>query len=256
MFMLLSTYFIFLPRYSKSPLIRRRDHHSELDENISAGFARVNFAIEKFVEEVKALNLWNNVTVVQFSEFARTLDPNSGFGVDHAWGGNHMHFGGAINGGKVRGLYPHDFVESPSNDYALSRGRLIPTSPWDSMWLGTSEWFGIDVESDEIDKVLPMNKNFPPEKLYREAELYKAVLPSLSAQIVADEPIFAEMAMADEEPAIETENDTFGEVDLTADNEGEPVAKLLGLSNISKTSLSKTEGDKLNEVSSGIIFHK
>ena len=122
-----------------------RDHHSEVDSNISSRFARVNFAIEKFVKEVKALNLWNNVTVVQFSEFARTLDPNSGNGVDHAWGGNHFHFGGAVNGGKVRGLYPHDFVESSLNPIALSRGRMIPEHPWDAMWYGTAEWFGINV---------------------------------------------------------------------------------------------------------------
>ena len=203
-----------------------RDHHSEVDSNISSRFARVNFAIEKFVKEVKALNLWNNVTVVQFSEFARTLDPNSGNGVDHAWGGNHFHFGGAVNGGKVRGLYPHDFVESSLNPIALSRGRMIPEHPWDAMWYGTAEWFGINVEGDEIDKVLPMNKNFPSEKLYGEAELYKAVLPAASAQILDEGPIVAEMAYG--EPAIETGND-ITELDLTIDNEGELATKLLGL---------------------------
>lgn len=194
--------------------------------------------------------------MVQFSEFARTLDPNSGNGVDHAWGGNHFHFGGAVDGGKVRGLYPHDFVESSLNLIALSRGRMIPEHPWDSMWYGTAEWFGIDVEGDEIDKVLPMNKNFPSEKLYREAELYKAVLPAAPAQILVEGSIAAEMA--DGEQDIETGNDIM-ELDLTIDNEGELATKLLGLGvpNLSKTSPLKTVGNKVEDSKVSIgLFHK
>ncbi len=42
---------------------------------------------------MKMAGLWNNVTVVQTSDFARTLNPNSGDGTDHAWGGNYMMMG-------------------------------------------------------------------------------------------------------------------------------------------------------------------
>ncbi|KAL7498783.1 hypothetical protein ACHAWT_008793 [Skeletonema menzelii] len=119
---------------------------------------------------VKTQGLWNNVTLVQFSEFARTLDPNTGDGSDHAWGANHFHFGGQVAGGKVRGLYPDDFVQSPSNPLALSRGRMVPTYPWDAMWKGTAEWFGVD-DGAEMLKVLPMHLNFP-NRTYDAAELY------------------------------------------------------------------------------------
>ena len=96
-----------------------------VDVSLSSRLTRLNDGIEKFVLEIKALGLWDWTTVVQFSEFARTLDPNSSDGVDHAWGGQHFLFGGAVSGGKVRGLYPYDFKESADNPIALSRGRRI-----------------------------------------------------------------------------------------------------------------------------------
>merc|ERR1712157_498289 len=209
------------------------DHHADVDINLSSRFTQVNNAIEKFVGEVKALNLWNNVTVVQFSEFARTLDPNSSNGVDHAWGGNHFHFGGAVEGKKVRGLYPHDFVQSSTNPIALSRGRMIPQHPWDSMLYGTVEWFGIDVGSVEIDKVLPMNKNFPMEKLYSESELYKAELPASSQEIPAGVESMPS-GSTDEEFT-----DKEDRLDLTIDSEGESAEKLLGIPNTPKMILEE-----------------
>ncbi len=42
---------------------------------------------------MKAVGLWKNVTLIQTSDFARTLTPNSGIGTDHAWGGNYMMMG-------------------------------------------------------------------------------------------------------------------------------------------------------------------
>lgn len=149
------------------------DMHSNVLEALMNKFTSVNFALGKFVQEVKALGLWTNVTVVQFSEFGRTLDPNSGDGVDHAWGGNHFVFGGSIDGGKVRGLYPHDFVQSSTNPIALSRGRLIPTTPWDASLAGVAEWFGAD-KGSEMEKVLPMHSNFDSSVIFDEAELYKS----------------------------------------------------------------------------------
>ena len=56
-----------------------------VDENLVVNFSRINSAIEAFVNELKFLNLWSSTTVVQFSEFARTLNPNTGDGSDHGW---------------------------------------------------------------------------------------------------------------------------------------------------------------------------
>ena len=38
--------------------------------------------------EMKVQGMENSVTVVQGSEFGRTITPNTNGGTDHAWGGN------------------------------------------------------------------------------------------------------------------------------------------------------------------------
>jgi len=63
------------------------DTHDDVDVNLVENFAEINAAMEAFVNELKYLDLWSSTVVVQFSEFARTLNPNSGSGTDHAWGG-------------------------------------------------------------------------------------------------------------------------------------------------------------------------
>ena len=148
------------------------DTHADVDASLITNFGRINAALEAFVAEVKALNLWDATTMVQFSEFARTLDPNTGDGSDHGWGGVHFMLGGSVNGGKVLGAYPDDFEQSSTNPIALSRGRMIPTHPWDSMWYGTAQWFGVNSEAD-MNKVLPMHKNFPASLLYDSSELFQ-----------------------------------------------------------------------------------
>ena len=202
--------------------------HSEVLASLVNRFTTVNFALGKFVQEVKALDLWKNVTVVQFSEFGRTLDPNSGDGVDHAWGGNHFVFGGSIDGGKIRGLYPHDFVQSSTNPIALSRGRMIPTTPWDASWAGVAEWFGAD-KGAEMEKVLPMHSNFGPSVIFDEANLYKSGQDVVEAPALIapdDGPVAAELTVSTDVSPL----DDDGEFDHLedggdADNEN----KLLGI---------------------------
>eukprot|EP00581_Thalassiosira_minuscula_P029694 CAMPEP_0183762116 /NCGR_PEP_ID=MMETSP0739-20130205/8867_1 /TAXON_ID=385413 /ORGANISM="Thalassiosira miniscula, Strain CCMP1093" /LENGTH=334 /DNA_ID=CAMNT_0026000357 /DNA_START=17 /DNA_END=1018 /DNA_ORIENTATION=+ len=147
------------------------DSHAD-DGKLIGNLNRINFAIEAFVSELRFLDLWESTVVVQFSEFARTLSPNSGSGTEHGWGGHHFMFGGAVKGGRVLGQYPVDFEEGDSDGIALSRGRIIPTLPWDAMWKGTCEWFGILGAGPGMDKVLPMHRNFPPSALYNEADLF------------------------------------------------------------------------------------
>lgn len=149
------------------------DTHSNVDAALINNFGRIDGAINAFVEELNNIGLWENTVLVQFSEFARTLDPNTGDGTDHAWGGQHFVLGGALqNGGKVLGEYPTDFNQGDPAKLALSRGRMIPTTPWDAMWKPVVEWFGIAPNSPEMDKVLPMHKNFPAGKLYSEADFF------------------------------------------------------------------------------------
>jgi uncharacterized protein (DUF1501 family) len=61
------------------------DTHSNVDISLINNFNRINGVIQAFVDEVNVLGLWESTVVVQFSEFARTLDPNTGDGTDHGW---------------------------------------------------------------------------------------------------------------------------------------------------------------------------
>jgi len=123
------------------------------------------------------LGLYKSMVLLQFSEFGRTLTPNTNSGTDHAWGGNYFLIGGALNGGKVLGHYPAEFERSESNKITLTRGRLVPTTPFDAVWMGTSEWFG--VPSSQMEYVLPMHKNFPAGTLFSKEDLFRSeeVLP-------------------------------------------------------------------------------
>lgn len=90
---------------------------------------------------MKALQIDQNVVVVQGSEFGRTISANSNQGSDHAWGGNYYVFGGDVSGGRILGKYPRSFGDSdPTN---IGRGRLVPSTSWDALWYGIAQWFGI-----------------------------------------------------------------------------------------------------------------
>ena len=124
--------------------------------NLRNRFIEVNEGYEAFAAELKHMNLWANVTTIQVSDFARTLNPNSGDGTDHAWGGNYMmmgkcacaafvycfnillllmhlvvtdfYTGGSVKGGQILGDYPDNLTDD--GPLTLSRGRMIPTKPW------------------------------------------------------------------------------------------------------------------------------
>lgn len=84
-----------------------------------------------------------------------------------AWGGNHFIIGGSVAGGKILGTYPDDFSDTgPLN---IGRGRLIPTMPWEGLWLGVAEWFG--VEPEQIETVLP-NLGAFTQNIYGKSDLY------------------------------------------------------------------------------------
>jgi len=89
------------------------------------------------------------------NNFGRTLTSN-GNGSDHAWGGNAMVMGGAVNGKEVYGSYP-----DISSDIPLSvsrRGKLIPTTSCDEYFAELISWFG--VSDGDIPYVLPNIGNF------------------------------------------------------------------------------------------------
>lgn len=80
-------------------------------------------------------------------------------------------FGGGVAGGKVLGQYPTDFEQGDDDKLVIGSSRIIPSHPWDSMWKGTAEWFGVQ-NGAEMEKVLPMHVNFPENKLYSKDDLF------------------------------------------------------------------------------------
>lgn len=128
----------------------------------------MNAGLTAFVAEMKAQGIWDHVTVLTVSDFARTLTSN-GQGTDHAWGGNHFIMGGGVNGGKFFGKFPEGLTEAAEMN--IGRGRVIPTSAWESVWKGMVEWFG--VEPGQMGEVLPNLANFPDSDVWGKNQLYK-----------------------------------------------------------------------------------
>jgi uncharacterized protein (DUF1501 family) len=133
------------------------DTHSDLGDQLSLLFGQLNAALTSFVAEMKAKNVWNNVTIATVSDFGRTLTSN-GVGTDHAWGGIMAVAGGAVRGGQVHGQYLTDLTSQGPR--VISRGRVIPTLPWEAMWYGIAQWMG--VEPSQMAEVLPNAGNFVP----------------------------------------------------------------------------------------------
>jgi uncharacterized protein (DUF1501 family) len=133
------------------------DSHNEVRVALQLRFSELNDAFKIFVNELKAQGVWDNVTIIQTSEFGRTLTGNSGGGTDHGWGGNYWLAGGSVKGRRIVGQYPPTF--SLEYEYNIDRGRLIPTTSWDSIFNSIAEWMGIDTVA-ELSSMLPNRNKF------------------------------------------------------------------------------------------------
>ncbi len=142
------------------------DTHATFD--LSPYLGPVDTAVGNFAAEMKAQGRWDDVVILSVSDFARTLTSN-GKGTDHAWGGNHFVAGGSIKGGQILGHYPE--ILSDDGPQILTRGRVIPTMPFEGMWKGIAEWFG--VPADQMEKVLPNVNNFPADVMYSKEQMFK-----------------------------------------------------------------------------------
>jgi len=149
------------------------DTHNDVELNLQRRFMEVNDAFAAFKAELKHLTLWNNVTTIQVSDFARTLNPNSGDGTDHAWGGNYMMFGGSVKGGQVVGTYPDDLTND--GPQTLGRGRLIPTTSWDACFTSIASWLGI--QKNDWLSVCPNCYNFPDDHFFDANDLFHEIPP-------------------------------------------------------------------------------
>lgn len=86
--------------------------------------------------------------------------------------------GGSVKGGTVLGQYLSEFEKGDAANIILSRGRVVPTTPFDAIWKGVAEWFGVPPTGPDMDKVLPIHNNFPSDMLFGKADLFDALLGS------------------------------------------------------------------------------
>jgi hypothetical protein len=139
------------------------DHHNEMKDNLEEKLEGLNFGLQKMVDELKDSGLWEYTTIVVTSDFARTITPNDNDGSDHAWGGHYFMLGGNVKGGHIHGKYPDDIT--PRGPLNIDRGRIIPTTSWDSIWAAVVGWLGVDSAAD-LNYCLPnlantVNTEFP-----------------------------------------------------------------------------------------------
>lgn len=131
------------------------DHHDEVKVNQSNMLPVLDDAIASLYSALVDLGMENKVTIFTISDFARTLTTNNN-GSDHAWGGNNLIVGGAVNGGNIIGEYP---LLSLDNSLNLdSRGRIIPQISVDQFYAEIALWFGVSV--NDLSYVLPNIGNF------------------------------------------------------------------------------------------------
>jgi len=132
------------------------DTHGELLNTHNALMKDVNDSLSAFWNALGELNLRDEVTTFQCSDFGRTLRSN-GQGTDHAWGGNVMVMGGKVDGGKMYGQYPSSLSLGVGLDVG-SNGRMLPTTSCDEYFCELLRWYGISAA--DMTAVLPNIANF------------------------------------------------------------------------------------------------
>ena len=130
------------------------DHHDEVIEAQEEKLPELSQALAEFYQALVSMGLLDDVTTFTISDFGRTLTSN-GNGSDHAWAGNAMVMGGAVQGGQIFGTYPSLEVNS---DWMLDRGVLIPTTSAAEYMAELALWFG--VSPGDLNDLFPDLANF------------------------------------------------------------------------------------------------
>ena len=135
------------------------DNHDDLIQAQAQRLPVVSQALNAFYNATVELGIQDKVTTFTISDFARTATSN-GQGSDHAWGGNHIVMGGAVDGQRIFGGYPsmdiNNPAESPLN--VSFRGNFIPSISTDQFYAELALWYGVSV--NDLCYVLPNLGNF------------------------------------------------------------------------------------------------
>ena len=137
------------------------DTHGDQLAGQAALLAQLSPALGAFYQSLQEMNLTDSVTAFTCSDFARTLQPNSNGGSDHAWGSHHMIIGGAVKGGKIYGTFPTLVPGGP--DDAATNGRWLPSTASAQYAATLAQWFGLPAA--DLPYVLPYIGNFSSNNL-------------------------------------------------------------------------------------------
>jgi uncharacterized protein (DUF1501 family) len=118
-------------------------------------------ALKAFYDSTVEMGVDSQVTTFLESDFARTFQPNTNGGTDHAWGNHYFVIGSAVKGNDMYGKFPT--IVLGSNDDAGSNGRWIPTTSLDQYGATLAAWFG--VSAADMPTVFPTLKNFSTQNI-------------------------------------------------------------------------------------------
>jgi uncharacterized protein (DUF1501 family) len=135
------------------------DSHDDQNQNQPNLLGGISEAMTAFYNATIDIGVADSVTAFTQSDFGRTLTSN-GDGTDHAWAGNQLVVGGAVNGRDIYGNYPSLEIGGPED---VGGGRIIPSTSADQYAATLAKWFGIP--DTQLDIVAPNLSNFAQRDL-------------------------------------------------------------------------------------------
>ncbi len=137
------------------------DTHSNQLALQAALLSGISPALNAFYNATVEMGVQSSVTSFTMSDFARTFQPNSNTGTDHAWGSHHIVMGGAVKGGQMYGTFPTLALGGP--DDSGSNGRWVPSTGSVQYAATLASWFG--VPANQMATVFPNIGSFATANL-------------------------------------------------------------------------------------------